>query len=254
MRALTIILSLLCPIYTNASVKIVSYNIKAGLDSSIESIATAIKTMSPDIIALQEVDEKNRRSNGLSQTEIIAKTTGLYSAFCSSTEYRGGFYGHTLLSKHAISNLQKYLLPMIKDKEQRSFCIADVNVGTISKPQNIIIVFAHLGLLDNALHIESLMAVVKSKSKNNQIVILGDLNLTPDSVEYKKLTQNYIDLMPADGRVNTFPTRKPRARIDYMLTPEIKGKSITTEDIMKKYPSINWAKLSDHFPIMVQLN
>ncbi len=103
-------------------IRIATYNIKAGLNSSIEDIGRAIAVLAPDIIAIQEVDEFNARSN-YSQTERLREITNLeYYYYCHASNYKGGKYGHLVLSKFPIEHKFTFRLPSNKDKENRSLC------------------------------------------------------------------------------------------------------------------------------------
>src|SRR4051812_48094511 len=58
--------------------RFMTYNIKHGELSSLESIASVIKAQSPDLVALQEVDVLTTRSGKVDQAALLGALTGMY--------------------------------------------------------------------------------------------------------------------------------------------------------------------------------
>src|SRR5205814_6589017 len=85
------------------TVRVLTYNIHScvGLDGKLAPgrVARIIRGYDPDIVALQEVDVKRRRSRGEDQTARLADELQMHSAFCCTVNRSWEKYGHVLLSK-----------------------------------------------------------------------------------------------------------------------------------------------------------
>ena len=55
----------------------------------------------PDIVALQEVDQKTRRASGVDQPAELARLTGMQVVFGRNIDFEGGGYGTAVLTEAA---------------------------------------------------------------------------------------------------------------------------------------------------------
>ena len=90
-----------CTSKNNKPITVLSYNIHhgAGMDTilNLERIARVIKSESPDIVALQEVDINTERTGKVNQIEVLGKLTNMNFAFGKSIDLLGGQYGNAIL-------------------------------------------------------------------------------------------------------------------------------------------------------------
>ena len=97
------------------SMRIATYNIRHGRGSDdvldLDRTARAIAALDADIVALQEVDEKVRRSGNVDQAATLGKVLGMYHAFGSFMDYDGGRYGLAILSRWPIESFESWRLP-----------------------------------------------------------------------------------------------------------------------------------------------
>src|SRR5687767_4786600 len=81
--------------------RVLSYNIHhaEGVDRKldVERIGQVILSVKPDLVALQEVDQKVKRSQGIDQPIELARLTKLQVVFGANIELQGGHYGNALL-------------------------------------------------------------------------------------------------------------------------------------------------------------
>ena len=107
-----------------ARVTILTYNIYHGEDargqSNLDAVARIINTLRPDLVALQEVDNKTTRSKGLDLTSELANRTGLNGVFGKAMDFAGGGYGEAVLSRHQILATRNNLLPHTPNAEPRT--------------------------------------------------------------------------------------------------------------------------------------
>lgn len=83
--------------------RVVSYNIKHGRGNDnvvdLERTAGVIRAHRPDIVGLQEVDDRAERSGKVPQAEWLGKSLGLHYAFGRFMDYQGGAYGMAILTR-----------------------------------------------------------------------------------------------------------------------------------------------------------
>jgi endonuclease/exonuclease/phosphatase family metal-dependent hydrolase len=76
------------------TLRVLTFNIKTGSLSSLETIADIVTASRADIVGLQEVDKGTNRSNGVDQPARLAELTGMQAFFAPGLhDYDGGQYG-----------------------------------------------------------------------------------------------------------------------------------------------------------------
>ena len=88
--------------------------------------------MKPDLVALQEVDVKTRRTGQVDQPARYADLTGLHVAFGKAMDYDGGQYGNAVLSRWPIRTARSHALPTAEGHEPR--CVLEVTVQPDTGP------------------------------------------------------------------------------------------------------------------------
>jgi hypothetical protein len=105
-----------------ATVRVLVYNMHAGKDAAgvdnLDGVADVVRTTAADIVLLQEVDRKTRRSQDVDQPAVLATKTGFHSAFGSTLHYEGGEYGIAVLSRWPIARDTLYPLPIDPPQER----------------------------------------------------------------------------------------------------------------------------------------
>ena len=88
------------------NIRVMSYNIHhgRGTDDKIDlnRVAKLINDWSPDLVALQEVDNITSRSNYMNETDTLSSKTKMFSVFGKNINVFGGEYGNAILSKYPI--------------------------------------------------------------------------------------------------------------------------------------------------------
>lgn len=199
------------------SLRVLSYNIHhgEGTDGKIDlpRIATIIASVKPDLVALQEVDKKTKRSGGVDQTAELAKRTGLKGTFFRAIAFEGGEYGQAILARVAFDEGGTHQLPGPANQERR---IAGYVRGTVDG-RELAFVTAHFNHLSDANRREQAAKLdVLFADAKGPVIVAGDLNATPDSEPLKRLAKNWT---PAKLAVELFtiPSAKPTRQIDYIL-------------------------------------
>jgi endonuclease/exonuclease/phosphatase family metal-dependent hydrolase len=126
--------------------RVLSYNIHhaEGVDRKldVERIARVILSVKPDLVALQEVDQKVKRSQGIDQPAELARLTKMQVVFGANIELQGGHYGNALLSRFPIARHKNHLLPNIDASEQRGVIEAEI---TLPDSKQSLLLLATLG-------------------------------------------------------------------------------------------------------------
>ena len=87
----------------------------------LEAVAQMIAAQSPDVVALQEVDECLARTERIPQTDWLASRLKMYGIFAPATQIDDGWYGIALLSRWQAQKHEHRLLfrPRYADAAQR---------------------------------------------------------------------------------------------------------------------------------------
>jgi endonuclease/exonuclease/phosphatase family metal-dependent hydrolase len=90
----------------DADVRVDSYNNKHGLGNDnvldLDRTAAVLRAQRPDIVGLQEVDDRATRSGGVPQAERLGELLGMGHAFGKFMDYQGGAYGMAILTRYPI--------------------------------------------------------------------------------------------------------------------------------------------------------
>lgn len=198
------------------TLRVLCYNIHhgEGTDGKVDlpRLARVIRDADPDLVALQEVDNKTKRTGSVDQTAELARLTGMHGRFGKAIDYSGGEYGQAVLSRFAIGKDSVDQLPGEPEREQRIAFSVHVNVDG----KDTVFVTTHLHH-QNAEFRERQAAKLTELFRNlDQLVILaGDLNAVPSSKPVELLKKDWVLATTAPGLL-TYPSSKPVRQIDYV--------------------------------------
>lgn len=226
---------------------VMTFNLHAGRDASLEQIGLFIKQYHPDFVALQEVDQNTHRANCPEQNNRdfiteLAYYSGMQGLFGPTIKFSGGHYGIGLLSRHQFVAVRNLKLPNPNPKmEQRG-----VLEGTFVLPDGDTIVMActHFEAFDSVCRAAQTQFVERHFAHATHPTILaGDFNAPPSDMVIRQLTAQWADCTVADP---TFSTKKPKDKIDYIFArPQSSWRTIRSQVI----PVV----MSDHFPVIATL-
>ncbi len=204
---------------TNTQLRILTFNIYHGAtmnnDFDLNKIAQLINSVNPDLVALQEVDYKTKRSRKMDLATELAKLTGLIPLFGRAMYYDGGEYGLGILSKYTFIKTQNHLLPYSEGYEPRAALeiLFELNTG-----DTVRFVTTHLDHTKNSNdRINQIKRIRQLFDKNDYPTILaGDFNASPESEEIKILKKVWTSCS-GDKDISTYPSDKPERTIDYIF-------------------------------------
>jgi len=215
-----------------ARVAVLTYNIYHGEDanggSNLDAIARIIKSLEPDLVALQEVDNKTARAKGLDLTAELSRRTGMHGVFGKAMDYDGGGYGEAVLSRYPVIETKNNPLPHSAKAEPRAALEIHIEL-----PGGMKMAFA-------GTHLDH------QRDYDLPIVLAGDLNAAPGSDPINLLSRQW-SYAAQDNPQPTFPSVKPVRKIDYiMYKPKSRWKVVEVRVIDEKVAS-------DHCPVFVVL-
>ena len=228
------------------SLKILSYNIKhgRGMDGRVDLKRTAevIRSLSPDLVTLQEVDKNCTRSGSIDLTEELAGILKMEGRFGKFMNFQGGEYGMAVLSKFPIISHQVHVLP--RGAEPR--CALEVRVNSGKHWGGIHLFGIHHDWTRENLRVSQCKALLKKIGKETGPVILaGDFNAGRKSQSVRLLVDSGFEILTND-QTNTFPSDKPRVEIDFIMCKGLPLGRFTHKVVAEKIAS-------DHRPVLVEL-
>lgn len=236
-------------------IRVLSYNIRIGrgMDNKVDLNRTAevIRRLNPDLVALQEVDQKTDRSAGVDEAAELGKLTGMQAFFCKALDLPGGEYGEAILSRLAVETTQCHPLPHSDNREPRSALEVRVRVPGLDggQSQTLRFIGTHLDHLDDPtdriLQTQSIAGFLGTDD-TLPVVLAGDFNDLPGSRALAALGGNWLDTTMAAPEP-TWPSDKPNIRIDYIFArPANRWRLISAEVIEEPVAS-------DHRPVLAVL-
>jgi len=235
---------------------VLSYNIQhgKGMDEKInlERQAAVIRSVSPDLVALQEVDRKVRRSGSVDQAQELARLTGLKMAFGRTMSLEGGDYGIAVLSRVPITTSTTRALPFTKGREPRVVLIVDLALTTppveqASSPFSLLATHFDFSP-DSTDRLAAVSSIAQwiAAHPDRPALLAGDLNSTPDSPALKALSEKWQSV-GAGRHLPTSPVGNPTRQIDHILYRPADRWRVVEARVL------NEPMASDHRPILAVL-
>ncbi|MEM7582154.1 MAG: endonuclease/exonuclease/phosphatase family protein [Acidobacteriota bacterium] len=219
---------------------------------NLDEIADTLKQLTPDVVALQEVDGPSTWSGNIDHVAKIAQKAGYHE------HYRGdhnafGFGRFNMASGTALMARQPLLDPAshrfaISWRDTKGFVVASVAVP-MWDGLAIDVVSVHLDFLVPAVRRMQIRRMVETLSERQRpLVVLGDLNCCwqyePASMELL-VRELKLSAYRPDSRAPTYPAHRPRRRLDWILaSPELD---------FSGYHTVH-APLSDHLVLVADLS
>lgn len=229
------------------TLRVLSYNIHhgEGVDGKLDlaRIAAIIDEAKPDLVFLQEVDQKVERSQKIDEPAVLAEATKMHVCFGSNLALQGGGYGNAILSRYKIERFDNHLLPTVDQGEQRGVLVAEVVLP--GRKQNLRIAATHFDYRRADEERLASVAWLREKLVKDSAVptiLAGDLNATRESNTLKKLMEDWK--IAGDEEAPTIPVENPQRQIDFVLVRPAAVWEIVEVQVL------NEPVASDHLPIL----
>ncbi|HEX3732536.1 MAG TPA: endonuclease/exonuclease/phosphatase family protein [Mycobacteriales bacterium] len=238
------------------SLRAMTFNTHGGIGTDgrldLERMACAISAESPDVVALQEVHRHfSSATKFVDQAAWFAERLGMQLAFGANLDLgpaRPGAprrqYGNALLSRYPVLEWDNVLLPNRPGFEQRG--LLRIRIQPDEAPMWVYC--THLQHNSATERVNQATAIRHALARAEEpLVLLGDLNATPNSTEVRAVKSFLLDAWPLvnTGKGYTHESRRPRRRIDYAF--------ISIGDIAVRGMSVVSSDASDHLPAVVEL-
>lgn len=231
-------------------VRVLSFNIFHGAttkgDFDLDVIAKVINDVNPDLVALQEVDFKTKRSRRYDLSTELGWRTKMSPLFGKAMSFDDGEYGVGILSKFGFLQTRNVALPFSPENEPRT--ALEVLTQLPSK-DTIVFIGTHFdSLKDDKDRIDQAKKINELVSLNKYPTILaGDLNDIPESTPINILEKVWSSSYNMENPKFTFPSGNPLKKIDYiMFYPKNRWKVLETK-------VINDSIASDHCAYLIIL-
>jgi endonuclease/exonuclease/phosphatase family metal-dependent hydrolase len=225
--------------------RVVSYNIRhgRGMDSEVnlERTAAVLRQLSPDIVGLQEVDNRVTRSGGEDQAAVLGGLLGMEHAFGAFMDYQGGQYGMAILSRYPIVRVDPVRLP--EGNEPRIALAVELALPGGARVMVVNVHFDWVG--DDGFRFaqaEHLAAYLDALTL--PYLLVGDFNDEPPSRTLGVFRTRAVEVAKPGGAGFTFPAAEPEREIDYLFAGPGAAWAVGAGEVVPE------REASDHRPVL----
>jgi endonuclease/exonuclease/phosphatase family metal-dependent hydrolase len=229
---------------SDIDLRVLCYNVHhcQGMDNKtdIDRIASVILSQKPDVVFLQEIDNKTTRTGQVDQTKELERLTKLTTIFGKTIDYQGGEYGLAIMTRFPLLEKEVSFLPLTEDPEQRGVLRVVVEV---SPTQKLVLLCTHLShrgtpekRVAQAQKINELFDKIETPA-----ILAGDFNAEPDSEVFQAIAKKWVNA--TDNEQKTLGVPIPRSKVDYIFyRPDTTFSLVETKVIIEPVAS-------DHHPV-----
>jgi len=232
--------------------RVLTYNIHHGEGTDgvfdLQRLADVIKRAKPDLVALQEVDVKTKRSGGVDQAAKLGELTGMHHYFAQAMPFQGGGYGVAVLSRAELISYRDVDLDAASGQETRSAAVVDTTPWGAAPTINFS--STHLCHQSEQTRTSQVNQLIRSQSwPMAPAVLAGDFNCPPGSRPYDALINaGWFDAATAFGDPKpAHPATNPHIRIDHVFLRPIEKWRVIDMQVLDEPIA------SDHCPVLVEL-
>lgn len=251
---------------------------EAPLERRMALVVAAIRELQPDVVALQEVQDRSPEVPN--QALTLAKATGLFPVFAPAVAFRGGHEGVAVLSRLPVREHVATPLPHATADEARILLSVAVDTG------GAVPTWVHTTHLNYRLHhgkeredqVMAVADVVAARAESVPQIVLGDFNARPEADEIRWLCglttlggrrvffqDAWACLHPGDAgwtwasaNQQTAPLGflQPNRRLDYVFVTAARrdGRGRILEcEIVANHPDADGVFASDHFGVLAEV-
>jgi endonuclease/exonuclease/phosphatase family metal-dependent hydrolase len=190
--------------------RIATWNIRAARSASVDAIAAELRAMQADVIALQEVDVRMRRTGFVDEPAALAAVLGFHYVFAASIKWDEGDYGLAVLSRFPLTHVRRHRLDATEAGEPR--IVLEVTICADGRPLRVFNHHADGRVASRKAGFAELTALVRA-DVGRGVVVLGDFNEHADAPGVRGLIDAGLVDLGAERNVDT----SDNGRIDYVL-------------------------------------
>ena len=190
--------------------RIATWNIRAARSAPVDAIAAELQAMQADVIALQEVDVRTRRTGFVDEPAALAAVLGFHYVFAASIKWDEGDYGLAVLSRWPLTQIRRHRLDATQAGEPR--IVLEVTVCAGGRPLRVFNHHADGRAASRDAGFAELSRIVRADAGPG-VLVLGDFNEHSDAPGVRGLIDAGLVDLGAERNVDT----ADNGRIDYLL-------------------------------------
>lgn len=228
--------------------RVVSYNVRHGEGTDgrvdLERTADVLRRLDPDVVALQEVDERVARTGGEDQAARLGALLGMNHAFGAFMDYQGGRYGMAILSHCEIRDVESVRLT--DGNEPRVALVAEIANANDS---TLTVVNVHFDwVADDGFRFTQAAEVAHHlDGVAGRWILLGDFNDQPGSRTLDLFHARAEEAAKPRDRRFTFPSDDPEREIDFIFASPADAWRVRSAEVVAEMVA------SDHRPVVAEL-
>ncbi|HEV2802479.1 MAG TPA: endonuclease/exonuclease/phosphatase family protein [Pyrinomonadaceae bacterium] len=236
--------------------RIVTYNVHKcrGLDRRVRParIASVLRELDADIIALQEVLSVGGAAREMDQARFIAEELGYDYCIGENRRLSGGAYGNVILSRLPWRHVHNYDITW-RGRERRGCLRVDIETGEGGQLLHLFNVHLGTAYIERRHQARQLVGerILGNAELTGARIILGDFNEWTKGLATRLLTEQ---LQSADVRTHlrsprTYPGPLPLVHLDHIyFDPALELRQLTL------HKSLTALVASDHLPLVADFD
>jgi endonuclease/exonuclease/phosphatase family metal-dependent hydrolase len=219
---------------------VATWNIRAARSATLDEIAAELQAMQADIMGLQEVDFRVRRTGFTDQAAALATALTAHYVFAASIKWDGGDYGLALVSRWPLVEVRRHRLDQTEYGEPR--IVLEVTVCASGRPLRV---FNHHASVGSRSRLSGLARLreLAAPHMRGWVVVLGDFNEGPAGPAVRSLLDAGLVDVGAEQNMNT----AAGGRIDYLLLDAALAKRVRRTQL---WPT----RKSDHHALITEFD
>ena len=166
--------------------QVLTFNIKTGSLSSLQTIADIIKASGADIVGVQEVDQGTQRSDGVDQPAVLGELTDMQPSFAPGLhDFDGGQYGVVVLVSKKLRVLKStpHDLDAAVAGEARAALEVEVALDPLAVTPDFVFITTHwdLNVENRVVQAQQLNGIGMNAEALAPALLVGDLNASDAS-------------------------------------------------------------------------
>lgn len=205
-------------------ITVMTYDINHGMGNdnvyNLSRISKVIKSESPHIVILNEVDYKTRRGLNDEQARRIAAELGMEFTFSRNYPVDGGWTGNAILSKFPIEFAENKIYKQDYGHNTKSLLHIIVNIGNIKV--HVYGTQLSSDSIASSNQVKELLSFVFEWGNDSPVIIGGNFEMTPDYKRIYEMAYYFTDVRAYfQTEAFTYPASEPYKRLDYLFSNKL---------------------------------
>jgi len=232
--------------HSGAQLRVASYNIHScvGLDRRCRPgrIATVLRELNCDVVALQEVDNVPGRHADSMQLDYLAQTLEMASVAGLRIVRHTGEYGNALLTRLPIRSVRRHDLSYSRYEPRGAL---DVTLQLADRELRVIATHLGLNRAERSFQWQQLLPILEAADPAPPLVVLGDMNEWYRGASTLRTVHGLLGAAPAPV---AFPSYAP-----CLALTRVWVRPLRALQSLSVHRSPTARRASDHLPLVASL-